>query len=329
MPAPGQQISLRPGRFEYKRLGWALLISLIVHLAGYGGYQFSRKVLPAWLQHVKMLAALAHMLEHKNPPPPPPKPTEIPLVFVDVNPDTTTPEPPKDAKYYSAHNTKAANPDAEKETDVPKIDGKQPDVSRTEAAPKTPETLQPHIPQPQPQPEQKEAEAAKPKPPPGDLAMAKPETEPKPKTDKAEQTRPRTLAEALARRHIPPGDKMKQEGGVRARAYSSLDTRATVTGGYDTLLYEAISQHWWDLLDNHQNNLVGGSGQVAIHFKLHSDGSVTELTIDSNTTPSPLLGILCYQAIHDVTTPTFQRWPDEMKREQNDPRLVRFVFTYF
>jgi hypothetical protein len=323
MSQSGQSTSLRPSRFDYKRLGWALLISLIVHATGYGGYEFTRKVLPGWIQHIKFLAALAHALEERKHQPPPP-PAEPPMVFIDVNPDTATPEPPKDAKFYSAHNTKAANPDADKDTDTPKIDGKMPDVSKTESAPKTPEKLQPHLPQPE-----QTAEQAKPKPPPGDLAMAKPEEmTPKPETGKAEQTRPRTIAEARMR-HLAPGDKMKLEGGVNRRLASpSLDTRATVTGAYDTMLYEAISQRWWDLLDDQQNKIVGGSGRVTVHFKLHSDGTITELTIEGNTTPSPVLGWLCYRAIQDISTPIFQRWPDEMKRVQNDPRYMQFTFDY-
>lgn len=318
-------MSLRPGRFEYKRLGWALLISLAFHLLCFGGYEFTRTVLPVWMQRVKFLAALAHQLEKKKVVTPPPVATEPPLVFVDVNPETATPEPPKNAKFYSAHNTKAANPDADANSDVPKISGKLPDISKTESAPKTPtETLHPTLPQPE-QP----AEVAKPKPPPGDLAMAKPELELRPETGKAEQTRPRTIAEAKMRRMLP-GDKMKMDGGVSRHLSSpSLDTRATVTGAYDTLLYEAIAQRWWDLLDERANSLVSGSGQVVIHFKLHSDGRITELKIDKNTTPSPVLGWVCYQAVQDISTPIFQRWPDEMKRVQNDPREIQFIFNYF
>jgi hypothetical protein len=327
MSVPGkQEMSLRPGRFEHKRLAWALAISLAFHLFCFGGYEFTRTILPGWLQHIKFLAALAQELRPKPTPPPRPlQPTEAPLVFVDVDPATATAEAPKDAKYYSAHNTKAANPEADKDSDIPKITGQVPDISKTESAPRAPEKLQPNLPHPE-QPEQ----IAKPKPPPGDLAMAKPEITLKPEPPgKDETTRPRTLAEAR-RRHPSPGDKMKLDGGVNHRApASSLDTKSTVTGDYDTQLYEAISQRWWDLLDTRANTLVGGSGQVYIHFKLHSDGRITELTIETNTTSNTTLGWLCYQAIQDVSTPVFQKWPDEMRRVQNDPRFIQFVFTYY
>src|SRR6266704_1882236 len=106
MSVPGpQEMSLRPSRFEYKRLAWALLISLLVHAMCFGGYEFTRRVLPRWLEQMKILAALAHKLEIKKPTPPPP-PSEPQLMFVEVNPAVATPEPPKDTKFYSSQNSK-------------------------------------------------------------------------------------------------------------------------------------------------------------------------------------------------------------------------------
>jgi len=109
---------------------------------------------------------------------------------------------------------------------------------------------------------------------------------------------------------------------------SSLNTKATITGSYDALLIEAISQRWFDLLDERANSLAGGAGQVVLHFKLHSDGSVTELSIAQNSTPSSVLGWLCYEAVHDISTPVFQPWPDEMKHVETDPRQITFTFNY-
>jgi len=323
MSATGsQETSLRPGRFDYKRLAWAFAISLAAHLLCYGGYQFSRTVLPGWLERIKFLAALAEELR-KKPNSPPPQPAEPPLVFVEVDPAVATPEPPKDAKYYSSQNSKAADVDSKIDNNIPKINGQHPDLPKLDDPAKHFEKLQPTLPHPEPKPEQ-----AKPKPPPGDLAMAKPDLKPSLDKGVAEETRPRTLAEARERNQLP-GEQRKEDGGVhRHLEMSSLDTKATITGSYDLLLYEAIAQRWFDLLDARGNSLVGGTGQVILHFKLHSDGSVTELTIDNNSTPSPVLAWLCYKAVQDISTPTFQRWPDEMKRVENDPRAIQFVFNY-
>lgn len=338
MSVPGRQklSSLRLGRFEKKRLAWALVISLLIHLMGYGGYEFTRRVLPVWLERIKFLEALAHELQPRKPNPPPTQPTEPPLVFVEIPPEAATAEAPKDTKNYSSQNSKAANPE-EADKDVAKISGQAPDTSKIDESARHLQTLHPN-PAPQPKPEeaprkdqQQEEAKARPKPPIGDLAMAKPPPpELHPDTGTAERPRPRTLVEAKMRqRQETPGVQRKQEGGVRRRlSMSSVDAKRTITGSYDSLLVDAISQRWYALLDEQADRVVGGTGEVEITFKLHSDGTITELKIGPNTTHNPVLGWLCYEAVHDVSTPVFQPWPEEMKRVVTDPRSVTFTFTY-
>src|SRR5438309_1052952 len=99
--------SLRLGRAELKRLAWALGISLMIHGAGYGGYQAGKNIFPKWADRIRSLASW--LLPPPRPKPPVADP-DPPLLFVDVNPDTATPEPPKDAKFYSNRNSQAANP---------------------------------------------------------------------------------------------------------------------------------------------------------------------------------------------------------------------------
>jgi hypothetical protein len=324
-------MSLRPGRFEYKRLAWALLISLIVHLFCYGGYEFTRKVLPGWLERIKFLAALAHRLEEKKQTPPPPQqPTQVPLVFVEVNPETATPEPPKDAKYYSSHNSKAANPDTQADTDTPKITGEQEHVAKTEDASRKFTPLQPA---PPPKPDQvakedKPSEQAKPKPPVGDLAMAKPTPALRPDTGTAEQTRPRTLTEARMRQQQSnpmPGQKMKQEGGVRRHLQiSSLDAKATPFGEYDRAFVEAVEQRWFDLLDSRQFAL-DRTGKVVLQFRLTYDGRITDMEI-AQTTVGETLAYVCRLAVTDPAP--YEKWPSDMRREVGDSRNIQFTFYY-
>src|SRR3954451_10822650 len=131
-PHREQDRSLRPGNLEISRLAWAILISLAIHGGAYGGYKLGQKLnlwqqahLPSWLE--KMTAALKEQKEKTER-----EQREVPLVFVDVNPQVSTTEAPKDAKFYSDKNSQVANPDAEKETDVPKISGQQTDIVKTE-----------------------------------------------------------------------------------------------------------------------------------------------------------------------------------------------------
>jgi hypothetical protein len=320
--------SLRPGRFEYKRLAWAFAISLAVHLFCYGGYQFSRTVLPGLLERMKILAALAHALQ-KPPPASPSQPSEPPLVFLDVNPEAATPLPPKNAKYYSAHNSQAANREADADKDIPKISGQQEHVAKTEDAPRKNDGLHPSA---APAKESQEAQQAKPKPQIGDLAMAKPETALQPDTGTAEQTRPRTLTEARMRQqnNMMPGQAMKQEGGMRRRLeISSLDAKETPFGAYDAAFIEAVQQEWYNLLDESGHEL-DRHGRVVVQFHLNYDGSISDMKVVDNTADDSLngtMGIICEEA---VTHPQpYQAWPREMRLEiDKDYREIQFTFFY-
>jgi hypothetical protein len=332
MSVPGkQEMSLRPGRLENKRLAWALAISIAFHLLSYGGYEFTRAVLPGWIARVKILAALAQALQPKPKPPTPLQPpTEAPLVFVEVNPEAATPEPPKDAKYYSSQNSKAANPDTQLDTDTPKITGNQEHVAKTEDAPKVFSHLQPS-PAPQKDGEKaeqnQESERAKPKPPVGDLAMAKPETS-KPDAGTAERSRPRTLVEAKMRQqqnNQMPGQKIRQEGGVKHHLeISSLDAKATPFGEYDREFIEAVEQRWFTLLDE-QNFALDRTGKVVLQFRLTFDGRITDMQI-AETTVGQTLAYVCQLAVTENVP--YRRWPSDMRREVGDERNIQFTFYY-
>ena len=74
---------------------------------------------------------------------------ELPLEFVEVDPAAAVKEAPKDAKYYSSQNSKAANVEAKVETQAPKIDGNQTHVPKAENVVKPKAfPLQPSTPKP-------------------------------------------------------------------------------------------------------------------------------------------------------------------------------------
>ena len=104
---------MRLERAEVSRLAWAFALSLALHLLVFGTYQTGKKYnlwqnihLPAWLHVPKVLQ---QVLKPKEIPLPPRR-DEVPLVFVNVSPAQATPEPPKQAKYYSDKNSIAAIP---------------------------------------------------------------------------------------------------------------------------------------------------------------------------------------------------------------------------
>jgi hypothetical protein len=319
--------SLRPDQLEISRLLWAIGISIAFHLICYGGYELGKKFnvwqavhLPSWLEKTKMLAALQPEQKRAQ--------QEVPLMFVDVNPQLATPEPPKDAKFYSNKNAEAANPDADRDADIPKISGKQTDIVKAEDVDRSKfDKLQPSFPRAE-KPEEPEHTKPKTPQPQGDLAMAKPEVNLRDDTGTAEQPRPRTIKEALQRqnRNQLAGQKMKQEGGTKRRLeFTSLDAKATPFGDYDAAFIEAVESRWFSLLDNMSYDGYR-RGRVVLKFRLNYDGRITDMqVVDSNV--GETLGLLCQKAVLDPAP--FDKWPRELRlMVEKDYREIQFAFYY-
>lgn len=321
-------VSLRLERLEFSRLGWAFAISLAVHLTGWGVYSGGTKLglweklhLPAWVQ--KLTQPIAQLFQ--APTKPLFQETEPPLMFVNVNPDTATTEPPKDAKYYSNLNSKAANPKPEHDTDAPEFPGQQDLVPETENVPRNNfDRLQPVAPARKPQ-EAEEPEKRKPTQAPGDLALAKPDLNPRRDPGDAEKERPRRLSQVdPSKFNRPPAEMMRQKGGVRTELTSpSLDTKSTVTGNYDWLFIQAVKSRWLDLLEGREM----ARGYVRLKFKLHHDGKVTDMTVLENTV-TETLSYICQASILQLVP--FDPWTREMRQViGRDYRDITFTFYYY
>jgi len=323
---------LRPARADFSALGRALIVSLLLHTLAYGGYRAAKKYhwlenlrLPAWLQKVQQALVVVPSAKVN----PPNQSTEPPLLFVEVNPAQAIAEPPKKSKYYSDKSSRAANPRADIETTIPKITGAQEQIVKTEDVPRTKSVPSPAAPPPTPPaPKQVVQEQPKVEPlqPRGDLALAKPKTELQPSpTPPAKPDKPRTVAEALARKQVMPGEMMKLDGGVaKFDLASSLDVTATPFGAYDTAIIAAIQNRWYALID--AQRLTRGTGKVTLQFRLHYDGRVTDMVQLENTV-GELLSILCERAIRDPAP--FAPWPSDMRRLVGaNFREVKFTFFY-
>ena len=310
MARAGTQLdSLRPGRFELERLGYALALSFLLHALTWGGYEIGKKF--GWWQHLQ-LPAWMHLAKKTAPVPPPMQNFEPPLTFVTV--EEPSPDAPKNAKYYSSQNSRAANPDADHAANQPKLTGKQPDVPKTEDVPRMDfSKLQPIPPAPQ-----KQEELAMNT---GDLTLGKPKETPQPQE---QQPRPRTLAQARAKL---PSRQMLQDGGVaNKRLSASFDAKATPFGAYDEAIIEAVQQHWDDLLDSRKFAL-DRSGKVTLRFHLNYDGTVTDMTVLENTV-GEMLGYVCQQAINEPSP--FAKWPADMRRMVGENyREITFTFYYY
>lgn len=317
--------SLRLDRLETSRLVRAFVLSIAVHLLAWGTYEAGNKLhvwekirVPAW---IKALALPLPKAAKKEPAPE----REVPLVFINVSPEQAVTEAPKNAQYYSSQNSKAANPDANRDTDTPKITGTQTQVAKTEDVPREKfEKLQPVFPVAEEQPEDK----PKPTVAPGDLTLAKPDQNPRQDEGQAERPRPRTLKEAYARKQMdqPPGRKMKQDGGVARRAnLSMVDAKGTSFGAYDAAFITAVSQRWYDLLDGIKYDGYQ-PGKVVLQFHLNYDGRITEMKV-AESTVGEMLSLLCQKAVLDPAP--FEKWPREMRlMVGRDTRPIQFTFYY-
>ncbi len=324
-------MSLRVDRLETTRLAWAFTLSIALHLLIWGGYAGGKRLgvwqlahWPTWAR--ALIQALA---------PPAPKPVvkpvdrEAPLMFVDVSQRQASSEPPANPKFYSDKNSVASNPDADKETGIPKIDGNQTDMVKTEDVPRSRfDKLQPALPTP---PEQKDQPAEQPRPKPavtaGDLTLAKPELNPRPGEGTAEKPRPRTIAEAMRQRTRDQlaGQKMRQDGGVARRFPVALDVKATGIGSYDAAFVEAVEQRWFDLLDNVSFDGYR-RGKVILQFRLNFDGRITDMKMNFGDV-GDMLSLICQKAVLDPAP--YDKWPTEMRREiEGDYRTITFTFFY-
>ncbi len=317
---------------ESSRLAWAFVLSILLHLLISGTYEAGKKYgwwqnihWPAWTRSSRMLTEL---LKKSTPQQPKAAQEEAPYLFVDVSHAQQTAEAPKNTPYYSDKNSRAANPDSDKDTDTPKIDGKQTVMVKTEDIPRQNfAPLQPARPAVNDQKEQEEMKA-KPTQTAGETVEAKPDLTLQKDPGKAQQARPRTLQEARARLRDNrlPGEKMKQEGGVRRHLeISSLDAKATPFGAYDAMLVEAISQRWFALLEERDYASSDGRGRVVLQFTLHYNGKVTDMNVAENTA-GEVLGLLCEKAVMDPAP--FAAWPIDLRRTLGDTRNIQFTFYY-
>jgi hypothetical protein len=328
-PMSAQDFGLTNRRMGRDPLVIALIASLVVHLALYGTWQVGKNLgwwryHPNWLTQLSQKLAQAARAREQKPKPAAQELT-IPLSFVEIDPLTSTPEPPADAKYYSSKNSKAANPDPKNEP-IPKVDGNQDKVVRlmdNEKPKPFPLQPTPKPPEPEPPVETKPKQDA-----PGELALVRPR-EPKPPTDAQEPgtgeqpERPRRLSQVRDRAMLS-GQKMQQAGGSRSLGRVSFDAKATPFGDYDAAFIAAVESCWHLLLDEHRG--TARSGKVVVDFRLSYDGRITDLKVQENDA-GEILGMLCQSAI--LNPSPYPRWPPQMRQTiSSNSREMRFTFYY-
>lgn len=353
---PVSRISIRPRDLLRNAHLIALLVSVLLHLLLWIAYEFRPRfafrmpnIFAAFPRPVKA-KELARKFEEMKPRA---QAQEPELVFIETAPDAAQADAPKNPKYYSSRNTRAANPEVSAGT-TPKIEGQQTLIPKLEEAAK-PSTERENLqPKPAPRVETQQPKAASTAPektqaPPKEIAKARPIDVPgdairlkkleeekqaasaaeKAATQEKGEPRARTIADAKRRKGIA-GQKMKQNGGVAIKDITSVDSKATPFGEYDELFIAAVQQCWYNLLED-QHYAWERRGRVVVEFRLLSDGRISDLKIAENTVDGGkldgLFGYICARAIEKPSP--YAPWPPEVRRiVQKDYRDVRFTFYY-
>jgi hypothetical protein len=352
--------AFRLRRDDESRLAWAFVLSLLLHALIFGTWQLDRRYhfleriqLPSWMFPPKRLAEKMVLPPVAGQPPQPPELEILPTEFVEVNPAVATADPPKQSKFYSTANSQAANPDADKEAEKPKFDGSETRFTRTEAVKvPSPQPLvaAPPAPKPVVKPETTQVapttldrgtttepvEEQKPRATlaPGDLTLAKPSDTQRLGDGLANQSKPRTLKEAVARLAARDpaaaaglvGERLKQDGGVKRRnVTSSLDVRSSPFADYDSAIIGEVQNRWYALLDS-KNYAGEANGKLSLEFRLHQNGQVTDLKVKEQSVDE-IYSIICQRAILDNAP--YEKWPPDMRRMiREDYRDVTFTFYY-
>ena len=302
--------SLRPNRMQGDRILIALALSVLFHALLWGAYELRNDLhLPPSLRWLAVTKPI---------PPPKAQQTEQPLVFVTVaNPST---EKPQNTKYYSNRNSIAANPDANKETTQPKINGKQTDVPDIRDEYRYQKSKSPMGADQHQADNAQENQQPKPSTSAGDLTLGKPEQ------PQEQEERPRTLKQAeaeMAKRF--PTMAMKQDGGVQRRdVIPSLDVQLTGYGDYDSQLIDTIRDNWFNELDSHQF-AEDRIGKVVLMFDLNSDGRISNMRVTQSTV-GDLLAYVCEKAVLEGAP--YQPWTENMRMTLGESRSCTFVFIY-
>ena len=375
------ETSLRLNRAESSRLVRAFAISLAIHLLLLGIYQAGNRFhwwehwhWPAWMQRPRMLTELFQ----KKPTPRDlellrkqqellRQQVQVPLSFLEVNPAQATAEAPKKAVYYSDKNSKAANQETAKDTAIPKIDGRQTDMAKTEDVPRAktaPQTSVPPVVKPEPKPEVKPEPKPEPKPEskPEAISEVKPATVPVERQEASKETKPKP---ALAPGDLDrgrPTEKVQEAPKLEARAerrhlHTLKEARAQqqLAGELagEKMKQEGGVKHF-DLLSSLDAMATpfGEYDSAIVHaVQQHWDdllndwnfagartGKVTlRFHLNSNGRISQMslventvdlsLALICEQAVREPSP--YAAWPSDMKRLVGaDYREVTFTFIY-
>lgn len=305
-----------------RKLGFAILVSLILHLAiGFSLAAFGNVSTPA-LPADESPSELTIMdlspgpQVQKNPQ------------FVDVDKSKESAEKPKEQTFESNANSIAASERAPTgDLPLPSQDGKDLPTRDLETQDFSLQT-QGSQPQPPQRPESKRADTppvkAKPSEPPKPTASAAPsatvepeqlamltstppppmkapdETEPSPSPEMASSVAPRPKPEAPTSGYQPQKQQTRIAGSISNRGPSSVNAVGTPLGRYQKLMYDAVGARWYQ--HTHERQDLISIGTTRLTFTIDRWGKVSNLKVIENTA-NEAFAIVCLQSVQELKLP--------------------------
>ena len=294
-----------------RKLGFAILISLILHLAvGFSLAAFGNVSTPPAIPpddappELTMMDLSQAPEKEKNPQ------------FVETDKSKESAEKPKEQTFESNANSLAASQAApsgdlpqpsQDGTNLPLPDLETHDFSlQAQGSTPQPQLPPPSESKPTPPP------AATPTPDPEQLAMLtstpppaiKPdETQPSPTPDSAASAAPpapRPLPDAPSSRYQAQKQQKKMTGNISNRGPSSVNAVGTPLGRYQKLMYDAVGARWYQ--HTHERQDLISIGTTRLTFTVDRMGKVNNLRVVENTANEAFANI-CLQSVQELKLP--------------------------
>jgi hypothetical protein len=315
---------------EHLQFELALLVSLLLHAAVFGGWQ--QRALNPIARWMAKVGANYRPVETKELPVPTitfvdiVEPATQARTFIETDAGQVTGQQPKDAQFYSDKPTVAANPDnpTGQEGDTPYLAGTQTRVMSTEdvalARPGSPSLPAPPPAAPSLPEQPKEVAEGGQK---TVTQIAKADVAPEPALKLPAMAPAMPQAGSSGREVAAAKSKLTATGTFRT-GVASFNVAASPFGAYDKKVVKAVQSRWYALIE--QYGIYERAGVVTVHFDLYDDGTVHNMKLMENTA-GEILALYCKRAI--IESAPYDPLPEALRvLIGKEPREVNFTFYY-
>jgi len=299
-----------------RKLGFAILISLVLHLAvGYSLAAFGHVFTPSL--PVEDGPAELTLMDLSTPPP-----VEKNVPFLETDASKESAEKPKQQTFESNANSQAASErPATGDLPLPSQDGKEKPLLDLETRDyslalegSTPQPEQTPPPQTKPSEPPKATPTAAPTAEPEQLAMLtstppppieapeEKQSEPTPTPEVAPPTTPvpRPQPQKPSSNYQSQKQQTRIQGSISRQGPASVNAVGTPLGLYQKKMYDAVGARWYQYMERRRD--VIGIGTARLSFSIDRSGRVTNLQVLENTANEAFASV-CLQAVQELKLP--------------------------